>query len=237
MNMRGSFPALMLLATALFPVAVRADDAGPPHVVAQIRSEARRLLAHRVRAFGVDPKEAAIADVTVQGDRATLSWNAGGRQGTMDLAYHDDRWWATDSTLSSTAGYDLTVHFAANDAGGPVHLTQIYARAPTAAEFLPNHPIAPGWGYSNAVCFFDLAIGGKNTIVFAPGTTIDIWFPFVLDDQLRYTLSFFSNDKPSGLIVGSIFDNTLHFALPQFVMAPDKPFMAEIDGDPKFNRS
>src|SRR6185437_4776895 len=96
-----------------------------------------------------------------------------------------------------------------------------------------NHPLAPGWGYANAVCFFDLAIAGSNPVAFKPGTVIDVWFPFVLDDQLEYSVSFFSNDKGSGLIKGGVFDNTVHFVLPQFTLAPDKPLMAEIDGDPK----
>ncbi len=75
-------------------------------------------------------------------------------------------------------------------------------------------------------------MGGGKPVAFTPGTTIDVWFPFVLDDELRYTLSFFSDDKPSGQIAGTIFDNTLHFVLPAFVMAPGKTLMAEIDGDP-----
>jgi hypothetical protein len=228
-----SLSGLLLLATALLPLAVSADDLGPPRLVAQIRSEARRLLAHRVRAAGIDPKNVAIDDVRVNGQQAQLAWNAGAQNGAMKMAYHDERWWAVDDALSATAGYDVTVHFAASNADAPVKLRQLYVRAPTAAEFLPSHAIAPGWGYSNAVCFFDFMIGGSNVVAVPSGTTIDVWFPFVLDDQLRYTLSFLSNGQASGLIAGTIFDNTLHFVLPQFVMAPEQPLMAEIDGDPK----
>jgi hypothetical protein len=232
----GSVFAALLLAASVLPIATRADDVGPPGTVSRIRSEARRLLAHRVRALGVDPKNLVISDVVVNDGRATLTWSAASTHGTMNLAFHDDRWWATDSALYQTAGYDLSVHFSPSDEHAPVKLTQLYVRTPTPAEFLPNHPIAPGWGYSDAVCYFDLGVDGSGTITFAPGTSIDVWFPFVLDDQLQYTMSFFSNDKPSGQITGTIFDNTLHFVLPQFVMAPDKPLMAEIDGDPKPNR-
>jgi len=137
-----------------------------------------------------------------------------------------------DVPRAFTADYRLTFHFSANDAPAALPITQVYARAPSAAEFLPNRPIALGSGYANAVSYFDLSVGGSKAVTFTPGTTIDVWFPFVLDDQLRYTLSFFSDDKPSSLIVGTIFDNTLHFVLPAFVMAPGKTLMAEIDGDP-----
>ncbi len=132
-----------------------------------------------------------------------------------------------------TSGYDFTIAFSRNDASSAVQLMQMYARAPTRAEFVPNPAPAPGWGGPDAACFFDISIGSTAPVTFSPGTTVDVWFPFVIDDQLRYNLTFFSGGKPSGFIFGTVFDNTLHFALPQFTLAPGKPLMAEIDGDAK----
>lgn len=304
---------------------------------ADVRSDAVRLLAHRVRQTGVEPRNIAISGVVVSGDQTLLSWDSGKQHGIMGLVLSEDRWWdALDMTLYGgcwaternyplipgipypdsympgdyepppdsqmllsaglrnalvtaasvrnddvqkanqlaarnskpglvhpfwcnaatyalkpdvaihpgggtihpavrrfTSGYDITIAYAANDATPDAKLTQLFARAPTLAEFAPNHAPAPGFGGPDAVAFFDLQIAGSKPVTFASGTTIDIWFPFVLDDQLRYNLTFFSADKPSGMIFGTIFDNALHFVLPQFTMAPDKPLMAEIDGDPK----
>jgi len=306
---------LLLLAifTALLAQAARAD----------VRSDAVRLLAQRVRQSGVDPKNIAISGVTVSGNQALLSWDSGKQHGVMGLVLSADRWWdALDMTRyygcwytersypltpaapypdvywaedyepppspeqlhewgfskpltadaatnnldvrnaknhcnaaiypikpdvrihpkggmihpparNFTSGYDITIAYAANDAAADAKLTQLFARAPTPAEFAPSHAPAPGFGGPDAVCFFDLQIAGSKPVTFARGTAVDIWFPFVLDDQLRYNLTFFSADKPSGMIFGTIFDNTLHFVLPQFVLVPDKPLMAEIDADPK----
>lgn len=255
------FVLLLAIFTALLAQAAHAD----------VRSDAVRLLAQRVRQSGVDPKNIAISGVTVSGNQAVLSWDSGKQHGVMGLVLSADRWWdALDMTnyggrwftlrsypltpaaaypddvaihpkggtihppvRSFTSGYDITITYAANDAAPNVKPAQLFARAPTLAEFAPSHAPAPGFGGPDAVCFFDLQIAGTKPVTFARGTSIDIWFPFVLDDQLRYNLTFFSADKPSGMIFGTIFDNTLHFVLPQFTLVPDKPLMAEIDGDPK----
>ncbi|HET9096487.1 MAG TPA: hypothetical protein VFN37_07480 [Candidatus Baltobacteraceae bacterium] len=246
--------AVLLFALTLVPAAARADDSGPSGTVARLRSEARRLVAREARASGVDPKDAIISDVAVNGNQATLSWEAGKTRRVMRLTFRNDRWWdmpdpshgaaasvwqidpqggAIAPPREITAGYGLRFVFTANDAPAPVNLTQIYARPPTAAEFLPNHPLAPGWGSSDAVCYFDITVGGSKNVTFKPGTALDVWFPFVLDDQLDYSVSFVSNDKPYEMTHAAIFDNTLHFVLGEFTLAPGKPLMAEIDGDPK----
>jgi hypothetical protein len=287
---------------------------------ADIRSDAVRLLARRVRASGVDPKNVSLSGVVVRGNQALLSWDSGKDRGLMALVISGDRWWdALDMTgvcwnterayplvpsehypvsywpgdyepppspdvlrsygLSAdlvsaaaarnddvrnakghcnaatyevkpdvgfhpaggtihpplrdfTSGYDITIGYSRNDAAPDANLTQLFARAPTQAEFAPDHPPAPGWGGPDAVCFFDIGVGGAKPVTFEPGTTIDVWFPFVLDDRLRYNLSFVSAGKPSGMIFGTAFDNTLHFVLPAFSVEPNAPLMAEIDGDP-----
>jgi hypothetical protein len=296
---------------------------------ADISGDARRLLAHRVRATGVDPKNVTISGIVAVRDQALLSWDSGKQHGVMGLVISGDRWWdaldkidfstgdpcwvttiaypltAHDMITSpvdtaslqrdglsaalaaaalqhnqdvrkadgfvkqrtvrglarplceddlyyvkpdvqihtrgatvrpsrvETSGYDITLSYARNDAPADAMFSRIYARPPTAAEFAPNHAPAPGWGGPDAVCFFDIELHASKPVTFQAGTTMDIWFPFVLDDQLRYNLSFFSDEKPSAMIFGTIFDNTLHFVLPAFTIAPDKPMAAEIDGDPK----
>lgn len=290
---------------------------------ADIRSDAVRLLARRVRASGVDPKNITVSGVVVRGNQALLSWDSGKDHGLMGLVIAEDRWWdaldmvraagcwstqrsyplvasekypdgyapadfepaPASETLRSyglssdllsaaaaanddvrnakghcnaatyetkpdvrihaaggmihppmrnfTSGYDITIAYARNDAAPDATLAQLFARAPTQAEFAPNYPPAPGWGGPDAVCFFDIGVGGAKPVTFERGTAIDIWFPFVLDDQLRYNLSFFSAGKPSGMIFGTLFDNTLHFVLPQFTIDPRDALMAEIDGDVK----
>lgn len=70
-----------------------ADDFGPRGDVGKVRSDARRLLAQRVRATGVDPKSTAISDVVVVKDQALLSWDSGRQHGVMGLVRYLDRWW------------------------------------------------------------------------------------------------------------------------------------------------
>lgn len=298
---------------------------------ADMRSDAVRLLAHRVRAEGDDPKDLAVSGVVVRGNQALLSWDSGKRHGVMGLVTSADRWWdaldmsrslsppgcwqsdlayplapalpwplpytppvslppPNSQTLASyglskelvagaaaansdvrtadaqtvraacdaevyetkpdarihpaggtihppirqfTGGYDVTISYGRNNAAADAKLSQLFARAPTQAEFAPNHAPAPGWGGPDAVCFFDIGISAAKPVTFERGTTIDIWFPFVLDDQLRYNLSFFSAGKPSGMIFATVFDNTLHFVLPPFTIDPHDALMGEIDGDPK----
>jgi hypothetical protein len=307
------FVLLFAALAALLGQAARAD----------IRSDAVRLLARRVRASGVDPKNVTVSGVVVRGNQALLSWDSGRKHGLMGLVTSGDRWWdALDMSLAAgcwdaqsayplvsaghypasytpadfrppptpetllsyglskdlvsaaaranadvrtaaghcnaatyevepdvqirpgggtlhspirvfTSGYDITIGYSRNDASPDAKLAQLFARAPTQAEFAPNHPPAPGWGGPDAVCFFDIGVGGAKPVTFEPGTTVEVWFPFVLDDQLRYNLSFFSAGKPSGMIFGTLFDNTLHFVLPRFTIDPHDTLMAEIDGDVK----
>lgn len=127
-----------------------------------------------------------------------------------------------------TSGYSIVIEYTANNAAGKTPLS-IYARPPTDAEFLP-YP-TPGQYVPNAVAYFDLTINGKAPVTFAPGTTIDIWFPFVLDDRLNYDLTIGYADKPIGPIYARAFDNVLHYVLPAFTVTPGRTLMAEIDGN------
>jgi len=133
-----------------------------------------------------------------------------------------------NSFRSDTAGYEIALRYAANNANGAFfHIP--YARAPTQAEIIP-YPTTPS-SISNAVMYFDLTIDGAKPVTFAPGTTIDIWFPFVLDDTLSYDLTIGFAREPIGPLYAKPFDNVLHYKLPGFTAMPGQTLMAEIDGD------
>ena len=131
---------------------------------------------------------------------------------------------------SQTGGYAFSMTYASNDASEKATFSQVYGRAPTQAEFLP-YPTPSGFYSSDAVFFFDLTIDAPNSVTFAKASRIFVWFPFVLDDTLRYNLSIGFADKPIGPIFAKVFDNTLEFELPAFTVTPGKQLMAEIDGD------
>ena len=131
---------------------------------------------------------------------------------------------------SETAGYAFSMRYSANDAPATAEFSQVYGRAPTKAEFLP-YPTPDGFYSSDAVFYFDLTIDATKPVTFAPGSRIFVWFPFVLDDTLRYNLTIGFADKPIGPVYATAFDNTLEFELPAFTVVPGKQLMAEIDGD------
>lgn len=128
-----------------------------------------------------------------------------------------------------TSGYDLRIAYTKNNAPPAAHASQLYARPPTKAEIIP-YPTT--WRFlSTAVLYFDLTFNGATPVTFQPGTTIDIWFPFVLDDTLKYDLTIGFADGPIGPVYAKPFDNTLHYVLPGFTATPGRTLMAEIDGN------
>lgn len=131
---------------------------------------------------------------------------------------------------SFTSGFDFTLRYGSNNAPANSRFTLIYVRPPTQAEFLPNPPPPKDWGGSTDVGFFDFDVSGTQPVTFNAGTAVDIWFPFVLDDTLRYDVSLFTGGKAYGPYHGTLFDNVLHFELPAFTVAPGKGFQAEISG-------
>jgi hypothetical protein len=287
---------LLFIVICAFTAAALADDFGPHRDIAQVRAEARRLLAQRTRNSGLDPAVIQISDAVVVNDQAVLSWSNGKQRGLMGLVREMDRWWdamdavpaatcwsaATAYPLdaaglskellsvavvhnidvrvldapckdsehaasfdtkvkrgggtvhvnrSQTAGYDITIAYAASNAASNTTFSQIYARAPTRGEMLQNPTPPHGVGGPNAVLFFDLTLDSSAPIAFERGTKVDIWFPFVLDDALRYDMTFTSDGKVVGPVYATIFDNVLHYELPAFSVTPAKPVMAEIDGN------
>ena len=132
------------------------------------------------------------------------------------------------SFRSDTAGYAIELHYPPNDSHGAAFDIP-YARSPTQAEIIP-YPTTLHF-LSTSVCYFDLTIEGTKPVTFAPGTTIDIWFPFVLDDALSYDLTIGFAREPIGPIYAKPFDNVLHYKLPSFTAMPGQTLMAEIDGN------
>jgi len=132
------------------------------------------------------------------------------------------------SDRSDTGGYLIELHYAPNDSHGAAFEIP-YARSPTKAEIIP-YPTTLRF-ISTSVMYFDLAIEGDKPVTFAPGTTMDIWFPFVLDDTLSYDLTIGFAREPIGPVYAKPFDNVLHYKLPGFTALPGQTLMAEIDGN------
>ncbi len=130
---------------------------------------------------------------------------------------------------SVLSGYDVSILYAPNTSDGRNHFAQLYARPPTQAEIIP-YPTTRRF-ISTSVLYFDLTIDGSKPVTFAPGTTIDIWFPFVLDDTLSYDLTIGFANEPIGPVYAKPFDNVLHYKLPGFTAVPGQTLMAEVDGN------
>lgn len=129
------------------------------------------------------------------------------------------------SALPPDVIYHVTVAFAANDAAQKDRITDVNPRAPTEAESW----LTPG---GNAYAFFSGNVSAAQPVHVQPGTTIDVWFPFVLDPSLRYSLSIgVTRGAPMAPVTGTLSANTLHFTLPALVLEPGAELMGEIDGD------
>lgn len=102
-------------------------------------------------------------------------------------------------------------------------IARFTGRAPTLAEFSGQ---APG---ADAFYFFSVAFGGTGARV--TGATLDVWFPFVLDPQLRYALGIAGTGITTAPLTGILRDNVLHFALPPITLPPNGELMGEIDGE------
>ncbi len=104
-------------AVLLFVIAggacARGDDFGPRGDVARVRSDAHRLLAHRVRATG-DPNAVTVSDITIVKDQAVLSWTSGAEHGVMGLVRFLDRWWDAldmERRVSNPSCWSITTTF------------------------------------------------------------------------------------------------------------------------------
>lgn len=130
-----------------------------------------------------------------------------------------------DPWALGTGGYLTTLKYAKimNSMGATV--SRFYGRAPTENEST-QHP------NGDAFYFFTLELSGSKPVTFAQGATLDVWFPHVLLPNLRYRITAGFGTKSFGPISGTLSNNTLHYVLPEFTLAPHESMMFEIDGDP-----
>ncbi len=104
---------------------------------------------------------------------------------------------------------------------GPQKDSQFYSRAPTDAEMAQ-----PG---ADALYFFSRNVGGSQILRFPEHTTLDVWCPFVLDPDVRYSLAITGGDTIVGPIDGTMMYNIMYFDLPAFTAKPGADLQGEID--------
>jgi len=122
-------------------------------------------------------------------------------------------------------GYRLNMQFAPNDAGEDTRIQDANGRAPTQAESW----VTPG---GNSYFFFSGTVQSTQPVHVQAGTTVDVWFPFVLDASLRYSLTIAGHGFTAlGPVDGTLDDNTLHFVLPAFTVSPGVELMGEVESD------
>lgn len=133
--MRSRILAAVLLALPLLPLPAAAD----------LRSDARRLLAHRVREIGVDPARIVISGVAVVQQTSLLSWDAGKQSGVIGLVRYADRWWdAYDSVAAPGASCrEETVAFPLTDAPRQTGTVPV---CPRVRAKTPPFPVLAGGG-------------------------------------------------------------------------------------------
>ena len=242
MNLRRLLPTLAVLLLA--PQALAAAAAGE----GRIEADAKVLLASTARSLGADPRSTRITNVTVSGDTASADWQVWRASGRLSFVQYAGRWIADQTPAANpaldvsidpaggiftpdpaqTAGYRVRLRYAPGTAS-MARFSFAYGRLPTPAEFLP-YPTTPNFT-ADAVFFFDLTVSGKHPVTFSPGSQLEVWFPFVLDDRLRYELTIEGAQQHVGPLYASPFDNMLRFALPAFTAIPDRQLVGEIDGD------
>ena len=137
----------------------------------------------------------------------------------------------TEQLPTSMGGYGVVLRFAPNDAPAAARLTRIQGRAPTLAESWVNYG-------ADGYFFFSGTVQSAGPVHFSGGTTIDVWFPFVLDSSLEYSLTIANTTASLGRVVGnvSVATNTVHFELPAFEAAPNANLIGEVDADPRSHR-
>ncbi len=199
------------------PMLASAADAGPARDVAAIRSNGKMLFPTLV-----------ISDVVVDGDHASAMGVEGKTRTPLYFMRRRDQWWFSGSGAQRPApydGYGTQMHFASPDRQRDVHVDTFHARMPTDSE----SPLTRG-GDGYYFASFSFAI--KSRIGIPAGSTMDVWFPHVLRDDKKYSLTFTWGNRSFGPVFGTLAQNTLHFVLPSFTIAPGEKVMAEIDGDP-----
>jgi hypothetical protein len=128
-----------------------------------------------------------------------------------------------DGSLADLSGR-VRLAFAPGNYGATSPVAEFHEREPTVGE----STLTP---HGDAFYYFDVALRGGALVTFTSGSRVDVWFPYVLDPALRYSLTLGFAQSPIGPIDGTLVNNTLTFELPAFSAQPGVMLMAEIDGD------
>ena len=98
-------------------------------------------------------------------------------------------WFPAPTMLA--APYEATIAFAKTDVYPETgaSLEDLNGRAPTKAESW----ITPG---GNSYFFFSGTVKAEQPVHVQAGTTLDVWFPFVLDPPIKYSLTIGGADSP-----------------------------------------
>jgi len=121
--------------------------------------------------------------------------------------------------------YLATVTLSNNDGSASSKIASLESRAPTQAESW----VTPG---GNSYFFFSGTVQSSQPVHVQAGTTVDVWFPFVLDASLRYSLTIAGHGFTAiGPVDGTLDANTLHFVLPAFTVSPGVELMGEVESD------
>jgi hypothetical protein len=229
--------AAALLLTLFAAVPARADDFGPRRDVAAIRHDLP-ILVNATSPIAFD-------SIQTDGGQAVVQWHIGQDHHETFLVKRYGRWWfdaqaglspvpfsgdvsfaqVITNRLTSNQ-YRVTLRFAPTDASADAHIASFESRMPTEAESWANPPSG------NAYFFFSGTVLSQRPVHVQAGTILDVWFPFVLDSSLRYSLTIAAPNAMSlGPVEGTLKDNTLHFVLPAFTAPPGAELMGEIDSD------
>jgi hypothetical protein len=122
---------------------------------------------------------------------------------------------------STTSGYVATFFHPKNDL--PVRLT-LNGRGP--ADW--QRPAKLG---SKLYYAFRLSAEKLAAASFAAGSTFDVWFPFVLDNKVLYTLRLSHVIPQLQVAPRSTKNNVLHFVLPPFEIPEGSTPLGEIDAE------
>lgn len=121
-----------------------------------------------------------------------------------------------------TDGYVLDVTYAPNTALPGSRVDKVFGRRPSSTEAALT--LAGG-----AEFFFGATLVSASQVRFRPGTSVKVWFPFVLDTRVVHGLTIGGVISPFDPIAGTLRDNTLRFDLPSFSVAPGAHITGAID--------
>jgi hypothetical protein len=101
---------------------------------------------------------------------------------------------------------------------------------PALKGYVPDEQQRPGMPAGKVYYAFTLSASDSPVLFRTDSTTFRIWFPYVLSQQVRYTLNI-RNVYPEVLAIpGGLKANVLHFALPSFTLPAHATAEGEIEG-------